>query len=521
MTRDTTVLIILDGWGLAPTKQKGNAITPKTAPHFYDWLKKQPHTELAASGGAVGLFKGQEGNSEAGHLNIGAGRVVKQDALYISDSIDDGTFFKNPAFSQAIHHVHKYDTAVHVMGLLSNHNSAHSCPEHLYALLEYFHRNNIKKVFLHLFTDGRDSGQHDAPMHYKRLEQHFHGNEQVASVMGRFFAMDRNKAWARTKEAYATLVMGRGVYAESFSEAVTQAYNRGETDEYVSPTVIVGKNGNPIGRISNNDAVFFFNLRSDRARELTKAFVQPDFEKVNQETFQRRVEPHNIRFVAMSDFGPDLPGVLTAFPSPDVADSLVQVLCPRPQLYVAESEKFAHVTYFLNGGYAQHFCDEEWVKIESDHVKDFTTKPLMKAKEIADSICAALEKNKYDFIAANFANADMLGHTGNISAAEIGVSAIDEALFKIVTAAKKVGATCIITADHGNAEEMINTETGEVDTEHSLYPVPFICIASPATVKKFKIKKTLHKGQLADVAPTILKLMNIEKPAIMTGRSLI
>jgi 2,3-bisphosphoglycerate-independent phosphoglycerate mutase len=520
MARDTTVLIILDGWGMAPETQKGNAITPTTAPNFFDWWKNYPHAELNASGQAVGLFRGQEGNSEAGHLNIGAGRVVKQDALYISDAIRDGTFYKNNAFLQALHHQKKYRTQVHLMGLLSNHNSAHSNPEHLYALLDMLHEQGVKKVFLHLFTDGRDSGQHDAQLHLKKLEEHFHGTEQVATVMGRYYGMDRNKVWERTEAAYRAITDGDGRTAEDADTAITLAYNSGETDEFIAPTVMV-KNGKPLTTVQDNDVVFFFNLRSDRARELTKAFVQPDFEKMNPGAFHRRVEPHHIRFVALADFGPDLPGVLTAFPSRDVPNSLVQTLCPRPQLYIAESEKFAHITYFLNGGYAQHFCDEQWVKIDSDHVKDFVVKPEMKAKEVGEYVCNALNQERYDFIAVNFANADMLGHTGNIAAAEAGVAFLDNIIAEVVLAAKKVGATCIITADHGNAEEMVNLKTGEIDSEHSIYPVPFICIAPPDKIKKFKIRKNLPPGQLADVAPTILKLMSIDKPAVMTGHSLI
>src|SRR3989344_5468965 len=364
MKKQTTLLIVLDGWGIADPKSKGNAITPKTAPNYYNWLNNFPHTELEASGAAVGLFKGQEGNSEAGHLNIGAGRVVKQDALYISDSIADGTFFKNHAFHEALHHVKKYKTAVHVMGLLSNHNIAHSSPEHLYALLDLFHAEGIQKVYLHLFTDGRDSGQHDAPTHLKLLRAHLRGNEKIATVMGRLYAMDRNKIWDRTKEAYEAIVLGKGRAAPDAETALTQAYNSGESDEFIRPTVIVEK-GKPLATIKDNDVLFFFNLRSDRARQFTKAFVQPDFEKVNPDSFSRKHLPKNIRFVAMTDFGPDLPAIFTAYPSRDVTNSLVQVLCPRKQMYIAESEKFAHVTYFLNGGYAQHFCDEQWVKIES------------------------------------------------------------------------------------------------------------------------------------------------------------
>jgi 2,3-bisphosphoglycerate-independent phosphoglycerate mutase len=364
---NTTLLVILDGWGVSDKKQiSPSPIRADTAPHFFSWLKKFPYTELEASGEAVGLFKGQEGNSEAGHLNIGAGRIVKQDALYISDAIEDGSFFKNAAFQQALHHVKKYQTAVHVMGLLSNHNSAHSCPEHLYALLELFHQEKIPQVYLHLFTDGRDSGTMDAPLHLKKLREHFYGTEKVASIMGRFYPMDRNRNWDRIEKAYNTIVSGVALYsATSPEEALMQAYERGETDEFISPTVIV-EYGKPTATVGDNDALFFFNLRSDRARQLTKALVQKDFEEMHTGVFVRERIPQNTRFVAMTDFGPELPGVLIAFPSRDVKNGLVATLCPRKQLYIAETEKFAHITYFLNGGFAQHFCDEQFVKVESD-----------------------------------------------------------------------------------------------------------------------------------------------------------
>lgn len=519
--KKTTLLVILDGWGIANHKSKGNAISPTTAPNYFSWLKKYPHTELAASGEAVGLFAGQEGNSEAGHLNLGAGRVVKQDALYISDAVEDGTFFKNNAFLQALHHVKKYQTAVHVMGLLSNHNSAHSCPEHLRALLDLFYTQGIQKVYFHLFTDGRDSGQHDAPAYLKKLEATFHGREKIATIMGRLYAMDRNKIWRRTEKAYDAIVLGEGRSAPSAAEALAVAYNSNESDEFITPTVIK-ENGKPVATFNDNDAMFFFNLRSDRARQLTKTFVQKDFEKINPGSFKRKEIPENIRFVALTDFGPDLPGVLTAFPSRDVPHSLVQTLCPRKQLYVAESEKFAHITYFFNGGYAQHFCDEQWVKIESNHSKDFEFHPQMKAEQVAHYIIKSLDQN-FEFIAVNFANADMLGHTGNVEAAEKGVASLDKALGELVAAALKNNAQMIITADHGNVEEMVNLNTGEVDSEHSVNPVPFFLIAPPDFYKHWHLKKgaTLSKGgKLADVAPTILKIMGIKSPSLMTGKAL-
>ncbi|HSR89453.1 MAG TPA: 2,3-bisphosphoglycerate-independent phosphoglycerate mutase [Candidatus Udaeobacter sp.] len=511
----TTAFIIVDGWGVGNPKDPGNPITPKSAPNYFAMIKKYPNSQLEASGESVGLFKGEAGNSEAGHLNLGAGRVVKQDALYISDAIKDGTFFKNNAFRQALHHVKKYDTAVHLMGLLSNHNSAHSCPEHLFALLDLFHQEKIRKVYLHLFTDGRDSGQFQAHKHFRLLQKFFHGNERIATVMGRFYGMDRNKNWDRTKKAYEAMVLGKGCAATSVEDALRNSYDNGDTDEFTCPTVIV-ENNRPVATIKDNDAIFFFNLRSDRARQLTKAFVQPDFEKLNPGAFARPQHPKNTRFVALTDFGPDLPGVLTAFPSRDVNKSLVQVLCPRKQLYLAESEKFAHITYFFNGGYAQHFCDEKWVKIDSPYVKNYEDRPEMSAKLLADYVIKAIESGEYDFIAMNFANMDMVGHTGNFKAGQKAVSVVDSEIGRIVKALEKNGGQGVITADHGNIEEMIDLENGEPDTEHSINPVPFIIVNS-----QIKTPRKLPNGKLANVAPTVLKMMGIAKPKEMTAKSLI
>lgn len=511
----TTFLIIVDGWGIGDPKDPGNPITPKSAPNYFAMLKKYPNCKLEASGESVGLFKGQEGNSEAGHLNLGAGKVVKQDALFISEAIKDGTFFKNNAFRQALHHVKKYKTSAHLMGLLSNHNSAHSCPEHLYALLDLLHKENIKQVFLHLFTDGRDSGQYHAHKHLQILEKFFHGNEKVATIMGRFYAMDRNKDWDRTRRAYEAMVLGKGCAALSAEDALRNSYNNGDTDEFICPSVIM-ENNNPVAAIKDNDAVFFFNLRSDRARQITKAFVQPNFKEINPGAFARVKYPKNIRFVALSDFGPDLPGVLTAFPSRDVNKSLAQALCPRKQMYAAESEKFAHITYFFNGGYAQHFCDEKWVKIASPEVKNYAEKPEMSAKQLADYVINAIQSGQYEFIAMNFANMDMVGHTGNFAAAQKAVNIVDGEMARIIKVLIKNGGQAIVTSDHGNIEEMIDENSGEPDTEHSTSLVPFILINS-----RVKAPHKLSDGKLANVAPTILKIMGIAKPVEMTAKSLV
>jgi len=508
-----TVLIILDGWGLADAKNLGNAITPEIAPNVFGYMKKHPHSTLTTFGESVGLFRGQQGNSEAGHINIGAGRIVKQDLVQISDAIHDGTFFKNEAFNQAVFHIKKYNTAAHIMGLLTDGNSAHAYPEHLYAMLEYLRRNEIKKVYLHLFTDGRDSSPHGATNFLHELRGHMLAHEKIATIMGRYYAMDRNKIWERTKAAYDAMVLGKGCTAPSAEEALAQSYNRGDTDEFVCPTVII-EHGKSTAVIKDNDAIFFINARSDRARQITKAFVQDDLNKRNPGAFHRGVIPQNIRFVAMTDFGPDLDSIMTAFPPPDLSNTLPMVLKDKAQLFIAESEKYAHVTYFINGGYADHVAGEVRLKIESPHVKSYDEKPEMSANEITDEVIRYLRK--MDFICVNFANADMVGHTGDLEAAKKAISTVDKCVSRIVQSVVKRGGNILITADHGNADEMINLHTKEVMTEHTINPVPCILISE----NNKKIKK-LKKGILADIAPTVLKLMGVKKPKEMSGKALL
>lgn len=512
--RRPTLLIILDGFGLANPDNPGNAITPQTAPNIFDYLKKYPSSELVAHGEQVGLFKNQQGNSEAGHMNIGAGRIVKQDLVQITEAIHDGTFFKNEAFKQALFHTKKYDTAVHVLGLLTNGNSAHAYPEHLFALLEYFRRQGQKKVYLHLFTDGRDSSPHGAADFLRELRGHMLAEEKIATIMGRFYAMDRNKLWERTRQAYEAMVLGKGCLATSAEEALSQSYNRGDTDEFICPTVMV-ENNKPVSAIKDNDAIFFINARSDRARQITKSLVQLDWQKRNPGAFKRIKFPKNTRFVAMTDFGPDLGRIMTAFPSMDLPATLPMILKNKKQLYIAETEKYAHVTYFINGGYADAVNGETRIKIESPHVSSYDKKPEMSAVKIATRVMKYLERGNFDFFCLNFANPDMVGHTGNVEAAIKAIKVIDEQVARIIALVLRKDGQALIIADHGNAEEMINIKTGEMVTEHTTNPVP--CILVSKDVKK----KKLSNGILADVAPTILKMMEIKKPKEMTGKSLI
>ncbi|MDD4607020.1 MAG: 2,3-bisphosphoglycerate-independent phosphoglycerate mutase [Patescibacteria group bacterium] len=507
------VLIILDGWGIAPAGL-GNAISLAKTPTMDQISRDFPYTQLIAHGQRVGLPDNQDGNSEAGHMNIGAGRIVKQDAVYINRAIKDKTFFKNTAFKEALKHLKKYKTRCHIMGLLSASESAHADPGHLKALLELVRQNKVKNTFLHLFTDGRDSSQHEALNLIKKLEKELKPNEQIASITGRYYAMDRKKNWHNIKLVYNALVLGRGDRVHNSQEAITKAYNREQTDEYILPSVIVKRN-KPLGLIQDDDIIIFFNLRSDRARELTKTFVQPNFEEINPHSFKRQRIARNIRFVAMTDFGPDLPYILTAFPSRDLQKTLPVLLKNKKQLYLAEAEKYSHMTYFFNGGYAEPVAGEKRVRIASPDVSSYDQRPEMSAFEIKDYLIQVMKKNIYDFTAVNFANPDMVGHTGNLQAGVKAVESVDKCLKDIIKQALKQNVSLIITADHGNIEEMINLETGEIDTKHSINPVPFILVD-----KNFK-KKKLNAGILADIAPTLLNIMHVEQPKLMTGKNLL
>ncbi|MDD4994858.1 MAG: 2,3-bisphosphoglycerate-independent phosphoglycerate mutase [Patescibacteria group bacterium] len=515
--RKPVVFIILDGWGLGPANH-GNAIAAARTPVFDALYKKYPNTSLKCSGSSVGLPRGQEGNSEAGHLNIGAGRVVKQDMVYISESIKDGTFFKNTAFLEAVKHIKKYEKRLHLMGMLSNGASGHASPEHLYALLEFARRQKISRVFLHLFTDGRDSPRFEALKLLDRLERHMNGSERIASICGRFYAMDRNKIWGRTELAYNAVACGKGVIAEDARSAVIQAYNRGMSDEFILPTLMRNGDGSLTPRIFNNDAVIFFNLRSDRARQLTKPFVQPDFEKENSGAFKRACVPKNTAFVTLTDLGPDLPGVFTAFPSRDIKNGLVEVIGSHGyrQLHIAESEKFAHITYFLNGGYAAPVAGEDRIRIPSPFVPRYDSVPEMSTYKITNTAIDAIRNKGYDFVAINFAAPDMIAHTGNFQAGIKTAEVIDECVGKIVRTVFEKGGLVIITSDHGNLDEMIDAKTGAIETKHSMNNVPFIL----ADNKEFKNVRLKNGGALENIAPTILKIINLPIPKEMAAKPL-
>ncbi len=504
------VLIIMDGWGVAPP-HKGNAVILGKTPVYDKILEKYPNTLLNASSRAVGLPVGQVGNSEAGHMNIGAGRVVEQDSVTISKGISDGTFFKNPAFHEAIGHVNRNKSRLHIMGLLSGEQSAHSDPDHLLALITLAEDAGVKDIILHLFTDGRDSPQYSSIGFLKDLQaslKKFPG-VKIASIQGRFYAMDRKKKWIRTQLAYEAIVLGKGNKYSDPEKAIVTAYNRGESDEFIKPSVIVNKD-KPIGTVNENDSLVFFNLRSDRARQLAKVFVQPDFQG-----FKRKKIVKGLRFIAMTDFGPDLPGILTAFPSVDLKGTLPMAYNDFRQLYIAESEKYAHVTYFMNGGYADPVGGEERIMVPSPDVKSYDLKPEMSAYQVTQVIDHNIRSDVYDFYCVNYANPDMVGHTGNLKSAIKAVEVVDDCVGKIIKAVLAKKGVVFVTADHGNVDEMINIKTGEVHTNHTINPVPFIVVSD--TYKKVKLKKT---GVLSDIATTILNLYKITPPKEMTSQPL-
>lgn len=510
------VLVICDGFGSAPAGLQGNAVLMAQTPTLMELWEKYPHTELFAHGQHVGLPKHQPGNSEAGHMNLGAGRVVEQDSVIITKAIEDGTFFKNTAFNEALRHVQKYGTKVHLMGLISTGNSAHASMDHLYGLLELCRRQEVKEVCLHLFTDGRDGPRFAATAQVHEIESRLKPGERIATVMGRFYPMDRNKNWPRLSLAYHAIVNGEGLAASSAESALLQAYNRGETDEFIVPTVILDQEHVPVGPVGDNDAIIFFNLRSDRARQFSKAFLMNDFETSQPGAFKRRRVPKNTRFVAMTDFGPDLPHVLTAFPSRDIKNALPAVLKDLKQLYAAESEKFSHITFFFNGGYPDTPFGEERLKVDSLNIPRFDMAPAMKTPELTTAVIKKLKTGKYHFIALNYANADMVAHTGNLDAAIKAVESIDESLGRLWKEVQAMDGVLFVTADHGNVEQMIDTATGAVETEHSTNPVPFVVAG-----KRFEGYRELPRGVLADVAPTILDVMGIRPPTEMSGRSLL
>ncbi|MFZ6015842.1 MAG: 2,3-bisphosphoglycerate-independent phosphoglycerate mutase [Patescibacteria group bacterium] len=504
------VLVILDGFGISKRKQ-GNAVLNAHMPVFKDLWKKYPHTELKADGSSVGLPKGEAGNSEAGHQTIGAGRIVESDKVIIDKTIANKSFFQNQAFQKAADHVKKNNSTLHLMGLLTNSQSAHASMNHVFALIKQAQKLKIKKVNLHLFTDGRDTPPYHALKLLVELERQLPKQYRIASVCGRFYAMDRNRNWKRTELAYNAIVLGMGAIAQDATEAIESAYERGESDEYIIPTIIPKNSHSP--HIHDNDAVIFWNLRSDRARQLCKPFIQKDFEKRNKKTFKRDKILKNLLFVTLTEFGKQIDGAIAAYPHHEITETIVEALRSKKQIYIAESEKYAHVTYFFNGGFDDPRFGEKRIRIPSYHVNSFADVPQMRAMEIKDEVVKSVKKG-YDFICANIANPDMVAHTGSYKATVKACEFTDKVIKGIWREVSKKKGTLIIIADHGNAEEVF-AKNGEIDTHHNANPVPCI-IARPGIGKK-----KIRSGSLADIAPTVLKIMHMEVPKVMSGKSLL
>lgn len=503
------VLVIMDGWGLG-VETVSNAIACADTPNMDSYLAGYPHCALVCSGEAVGLPEGQMGNSEVGHLNIGAGRVVYQEFTRINRAIRDKDFFTNKALLESVEYVKKRGSALHLFGLLSD-GGVHSHIEHLFALLELAARENLDRVFVHAFLDGRDVPPANAKEYLARLEAKMDalGCGAVATVAGRYYAMDRDQRWERVEQAYNAIVFGKGLSAGSSIEAVELGYARNETDEFIRPTVIMRQSGEPVAHIADGDAVIFYNFRPDRARELTRVFTD------KFDGFVRSHEHPRVKFTCMTLYDKTIK-VPVAFTPQSLENTLGQVLSRQgiTQLRIAETEKYAHVTFFFNGGVEAPNPDEERILIPSSKVATYDLQPEMSAEQVTDMFLEQLAADKFGVIIMNYANVDMVGHTGVMEAAVKAVNTVDHCLGRVVPAVLAKDGVVLITADHGNADEMID-EKGEVLTAHTTNPVPFLLLRRDVQ------GVSLRDGSLQDIAPTMLKLLGIPIPREMTGKSLI
>ena len=508
MSKKPVMLMILDGFGIAP-KSEGNAVSLAKKPNFDRLLEKYPHSELQASGLFVGLPDGQMGNSEVGHLNIGAGRIVYQELTRITKSIADGDFFTNESLVKAMENAKKTDGALHLMGLLSD-GGVHSHIDHLKGLLEFAKKAGVQNVYVHAFMDGRDVPPSSGKEFIEKTEAMMAevGVGKIATVSGRYYAMDRDNRWERVELAYNAMVLGQGETANSATEAIEKSYHDDKTDEFVLPTVIE-KDGNPVAKIKNGDSVIFFNFRPDRAREITRAINDKVFDGFKREAL-------DLTFVTMTQYDKTLEGVEVAFKPQTLTNTLGEYVSDKGlnQLRIAETEKYAHVTFFFNGGVEKENENEERALIPSPKVATYDLKPEMSAYEVTEELIKRLDSDKYDMVILNFANPDMVGHTGVVDAAIKAIEAVDECLGKVVDKVLEKDGTVFITADHGNAETMIDFSTGNPFTAHTTQPVPFLWVSNNTD------GKTIKDGKLADIAPTMLNVLGLEAPAEMTGENL-
>ena len=505
-----TMLMILDGFGNNP-KEEGNAIKQANTPNIDKLMKKYANTQIYTSGKHVGLPDGQMGNSEVGHTNIGAGRIVYQELTRITKSIEDGDFFSNPELVAAIDNCKKNNSKLHILGLVSD-GGVHSHDRHLYGLLELAKRRDFENVYVHCFLDGRDTPPASAENYIVKLQEKMDekGVGKIASISGRFYAMDRDKRWQRVQKCYDAMVNGKGINAGNVIKAIEDSYQKEVFDEFVEPTVICNNN-EPVATIGKNDSVICFNFRPDRAREITRALVDKDFNE-----FETKKDL-NLYYVCFTSYDETMPNVHIAFKKEPLTNTFGEYISKNgyTQLRIAETEKYAHVTFFFNGGEEKQFEGEDRILIPSPKVETYDQKPEMSAYEVTEKVLDAISNDRFDNIILNFANPDMVGHTGSLPAAIKAVETVDECVGKIVKLIEEKEANLIITADHGNCEQMIDYKTGEPHTAHTTNPVPIIVINGK---NKIKLREG---GILADLAPTMLDMMGLEKPAEMSGSSLI
>ena len=511
MSKKTTVLVIMDGYGLNDNP-KGNAVLEAKKPNLDKIMAEYPYVKGYASGLAVGLPDGQMGNSEVGHLNMGAGRIVYQELTRITKEIEDGDFYKNEALLDAVRNCKEKDSALHLYGLVSD-GGVHSHITHIYGLLELAKREGLKKVYLHAFLDGRDTPPASGKDYVEQVEAKMKelGVGEVASVSGRYYAMDRDNNYDRVQKAYAALTRGIGNEAASAAEGIQKSYDEGVTDEFVVPMVIK-KNGQPVATIKNNDSIIFYNFRPDRAREITHCFCDDDFDRFD------RGERIKTTYVCFTDYDPLILNKEVAFKKVEIKNTFGEWLAANgmKQARIAETEKYAHVTFFFNGGIEKANEGEDRILVNSPKdVATYDLKPQMSAPEVCDKLCEAIRSGKYDVVICNFANPDMVGHTGIEAAAIKAVETVDECVGKAVQAVKDIDGVMFICADHGNAEQLIDYETGEPFTAHTTNPVPFILVNYD---KAYTLKEG---GKLCDIVPTLIETMGMKKPAEMTGQSLL
>ena len=510
MSRKPVVLMILDGYGLNE-RHDGNAVYEAKTPVMDRLMKEYPFVKGNASGLSVGLPDGQMGNSEVGHLNMGAGRIVYQELTRITKSIEDGDFFENPEFLAAVENCKSHDSALHLYGLVSD-GGVHSHITHIYGLLELAKRNGLTKVFVHCFLDGRDTPPSSGKEFVAELEEKMKelGVGRVASVMGRYYAMDRDNRWDRVKLAYDALTKGEGNRGESATGLIQESYDNGKTDEFVLPAVVT-ENGAPVGLIREHDSVIFFNFRPDRAREITRAFCDDSFSGFERE---KRME---LTYVCFTDYDETILNKLVAFKKETISNTFGEFLAAhgKKQARIAETEKYAHVTFFFNGGVEEPNPGEDRILVKSPKVPTYDMQPEMSAPQVCEKLVEAIHSGKYDVIIVNFANPDMVGHTGVEAAAVKAIEAVDACVGKTVEAILEENGVLFICADHGNAEQLIDYATGEPFTAHTTNPVPFILVNAG---EGYGLREG---GCLADIAPTLIELMGMEQPKEMTGRSLL